>query len=106
MAAAKTPLLAIEVAYASPAEQLVQRLAVPPGTTLEQAVARSGLIERFGELAAAPLRLGVFGRLRDPQEPVCAGDRVEIYRALLTDPKEARRRRASRKAGRGAVRRG
>ncbi|MEK6805131.1 MAG: RnfH family protein [Pseudomonadota bacterium] len=67
-------------------------LEVRAGTTLRQAVEKSG----FG--GQPPLRLGVFGRARKPDEPVKEGDRIEVYRELLIDPKDARRRRAAKKS--------
>jgi putative ubiquitin-RnfH superfamily antitoxin RatB of RatAB toxin-antitoxin module len=84
----------IEVAWAGPEEQWLVRLDVAPGTTLEQAVRRSGFLERLGPAAPVPLKLGVFGRPKASDAVVEEGDRVEIYRELVADPKEARRRRA------------
>ena len=91
------PLIEIEVAYAAAARQTVVRLAVPPGCSLRQAVERSGLLPQYPEIDLETSRLGVFGRLRQPEEAVQAGDRVEIYRPLIADPKQARRQRAKRK---------
>jgi putative ubiquitin-RnfH superfamily antitoxin RatB of RatAB toxin-antitoxin module len=87
-------MLDIEVAYATPAEQPVVPLTVPAGSTLRSAVLQSGLLQRFPEIDLERCRVGVFGRLRRLDEPVEDGDRVEIYRPLLADPKEARRQRA------------
>lgn len=86
--------VAIEVACALPGRQVVVRLEVPVGTTLLEAVQRSGLPGRFPEIEVDPARLGVFGKLRKPDEAVKSGDRVEIYRPLKIDPKEQRRQRA------------
>ena len=77
------PLIEIEVAYAAAARQTVVRLAVPPGCSLRQAVERSGLLPQYPEIDLETSRLGVFGRLRQPEEAVQAGDRVEIYRPLI-----------------------
>jgi putative ubiquitin-RnfH superfamily antitoxin RatB of RatAB toxin-antitoxin module len=95
MASAET--VTVEVAYAGEREQIVQWTEVPSGATLAQAIDRSGLLQRFPEIDLARNAVGVFGRLRDLRDTVAAGDRVEIYRALLADPKEARRRRVVRK---------
>lgn len=81
------------VAYAAAGQQF--HLAVPfaPGMTAWDAVEQSGICQ----LADLPetLQLGIFGaRLQDPQQPLAAGDRVEIYRALTVNPKEIRRKRA------------
>ena len=88
-------LLAVEVVYATPLAQTVVTLRVPAGTTVAEAFERSGLPRRFPEIGPAA-KLGVFGRLVDPNTFVCDGDRVEIYRPLVADPKQARRRRAAR----------
>ena len=87
--------LAIEVAYARPGVQRVVRLEVSPGTTLRGAVEQSGVLEEFPEIDLARSALGVFGTVRGPEEPVRAGDRVEIYRPLAADPKQRRRERAA-----------
>jgi putative ubiquitin-RnfH superfamily antitoxin RatB of RatAB toxin-antitoxin module len=54
------------------------------------------VLEEFGDIDLAAVRVGVFGRLVDLGRAVAAGDRIEIYRPLTADPKEARRRRARR----------
>jgi putative ubiquitin-RnfH superfamily antitoxin RatB of RatAB toxin-antitoxin module len=89
--------LAVEVVYALPEQQVVVALNVPAGSSLYEAARLSGLAERFGfELEAAGL--GVFGKLeKAPRERVVrAGERVEIYRPLLIDPKAARQARADK----------
>ena len=87
-------LLRIEVVYATPAAQAVVELSVPRGTSAAQAVERSGLARRFPEIGAAA-KLGVFGRVVPPESPLSDGDRVEIYRPLVADPKQARVTRAT-----------
>lgn len=89
--------IAIEVVYAREEEQILIPLEVPDGTTLEEAVKFSGLAERFTELSRMDLKLGVFGELGKPGQIVKPGDRVEIYRPLLHDPKDSRRQRAQGK---------
>lgn len=90
-------LLAIEVAYAKPEEQVIVNLNVPEGTTAEQAVQLSGLLSRFPEISLTELKVGIFGVICKLEQRVKQGDRVEIYRPLLNDPKEARRQRALKK---------
>ena len=90
-------LIEIEVAYAKPEEQAVIAIKVRQGTTLMHAVEASGLLVRFPEIIHTDLRLGVFGVVCKPEQVVKQGDRVEIYRALIHDPKEARRQRALKK---------
>jgi len=89
-----TRLIEIEVACATPRRQVVLSLSVPEGCTVGEAVERSGVLRQFPELEPERCKMGVFGSLRKPGDPVAAGDRVEIYRALLADPKQARRQRA------------
>ena len=65
--------------------------------TAAQAVRASGLLEEFPELGCQVLALGIYGRRVDPGHLLRAGDRVEIYRPLKVDPREARRRAAGRR---------
>lgn len=86
----------VEVAYVGPEGQFLIAFDVPPGTTLDDAIERSGLLQRVPGLVPDPRRIGVFGKLKPPQTPVAAGDRIEVYRPLLADPRESRRQRAAR----------
>jgi len=86
--------IAVQVVYALPAEPTVVHLRVSAGTTLKEAIELSGLLDRYREIDLGAQRIGVFGQLRALTDPVRAGDRVEIYRPLRVDPKDARRRRA------------
>ena len=90
----------VEVAYAPPSRQEVIEIAARPGSTIEQVIHESGLLERFPEIDLARNRVGIFGEIASLRDPVRDGDRVEIYRPLLADPKEARRRRAERRTNR------
>ena len=85
----------IEVACATPQRQAVVRLTVPRGCTVGEAMERSGLLREFPELRKEELKMGVFGSLRKPEDPVEPGDRVELYRPLIADPKQARRQSES-----------
>jgi hypothetical protein len=87
--------LKASVVYARPDRQWVVEVEMPAGATLAETVERSGLRERCPELAAGPLQLGVFHRRRDGASALRDGERIEIYRPLTADPKEARRRRAA-----------
>ena len=84
----------VEVVYAQPREQTVVTLTMPAGSSVEEAVALSGLRTRFPDLETA--RLGVYGRVVPANTVLSDGDRVEIYRPLIADAKHARRRRAAR----------
>ncbi len=83
-------LIDIEVACAWPEKQVIRSLRVPVGTTARQALHLSGLEEVFTTIDIRIVSLGIFGRVvSDDYEP-CAGERVEVYRSLRRDPREAR----------------
>lgn len=85
----------VEVAYAEHDKQLIKSLEVDQGTTAIQAVQASGIAEEFPVLDGdAELELGIFSKKCLPDDVLQPGDRVEIYRPLLIDPKEARRLKA------------
>jgi len=87
----------VEVAYALPEEQVLISLDVDQGTTAEQAVKLSGVLEKFPEIDLAKNKLGIFGKAVKSGEVLRDKDRVEIYRPLIADPKESRRKRAEKK---------
>lgn len=90
----------VEVVY-SPAERTVEcvELELPEGSTAGAALAASGLLQRHPGIDAEHQRLGVWGRPCGAQEPLHEGDRLELYRPLKIDPKEARRLRQQRQGG-------
>jgi putative ubiquitin-RnfH superfamily antitoxin RatB of RatAB toxin-antitoxin module len=87
-------MVEVEVVYAKPEEQAIITLAMPEDASVEDAIKASGLLERFPEVAMSELKVGIFGVACKLDQPVREADRIEIYRALLHDPKEARRQRA------------
>lgn len=87
-------MIGVEVAYATPDRQRVVALTVPLGCTVLEAVERSGLRDEFPSMEVDSDALGIFGRKVPAGQELRQGDRVEIYRPLIADPKEARRRRA------------
>ena len=87
----------VEVCYAQANEPLNVALEVAAGTSLRQAIQQSGLLPRHPEIDLAINAVGIFGRVRGLDELVSDGDRVEIYRPLSIDPKEARRRAARKR---------
>lgn len=95
-------MIRVEVAYALPDEQKIVALNVPEGTTVHQAVLLSKLHEHFSQINPETDPVGIFGKsVKDPHTALLrAGDRVEIYRPLLADPKEIRARKAAEKAAR------
>jgi hypothetical protein len=88
-------VLQIELVYAGVDNILRIPLQVTEGTTIRQALALSGMLEQCPEIDPERNKLGIFSKLCDPDTVVAAGDRVEVYRPVTADPKQARRRRAS-----------
>ena len=95
--------ITVEVAYALPDRQKIIELQVVPGTTAMEAVMKSGIVGLFPEIEPAAAQMGIFGQslgtrgLKGPDEYVMEPmDRVEIYRPLIADPKEVRKRRAEK----------
>ena len=91
--------LRIEVAYALRERQLLVALDVEEGATVRLAVERSGILQRAPGIDLANARVGIFGKITRLDAPLRNGDRVEIYRPLIADPKQARRDRAGRRRG-------
>jgi putative ubiquitin-RnfH superfamily antitoxin RatB of RatAB toxin-antitoxin module len=87
--------MTVEVAYALPQEQVILSIEAEAGITAQQAIERSGILERFPEIDLASAKVGVFGKLAKQDAQLSPGDRVEIYRPLIADPKEARKKRAA-----------
>jgi len=90
-----TKTIRVEVAYARPDEQVIIPLDVPEGTTLEHAIGLSRIQERFPEIDLTSAKVGIFGKLSKLSATLQAGDRVEIYRPLIADPKAVRKQRAA-----------
>ena len=86
----------VEVVYALPQAQTVLRLNVPDGTTIAEAIAASGVLARHPEIDAPTMRAGIFGQRKALTTRLTDGDRIEIYRPLIADPKQARHARARR----------
>ena len=85
----------VEVAYAKLHEQVLLELHVETGTTAQQAIERSGILARFPEIDLEQNKIGIFGKATSLNTPLQEGDRVEIYRPLIADPKEQRKKRAA-----------
>ena len=84
-----------EVARARPVRQLFVVVELDAGATLEQAIRASGMLEQFPDIDLAVNKVGVFGKLGKLSDTLLDGDRVEIYRPLIADPKEVRKQRAA-----------
>ena len=93
----------VDVVFARPERQILRRVRLPAGSTVEDALAASGLAEELGkELGNLGLRpAGIYGKAVPARTIVRDGDRVEIYRPLRADPKDLRRLRAAKKRAKG-----
>lgn len=87
----------IQVCYATPEHQVLRDLSVPVGTSVHRAILQSGLLQSAPEIDLSVLRVGIYGKLKNLDTLLNDGDRVEIYRPLIADPKESRRKRAEKK---------
>jgi len=88
-------ILNVEVCYALPEKQLLIPLKLPEGATLQQALEASGILEKHPEIDLKKNKFGIFAKLSKPDTVLRAGDRIEIYRPLIADPKEVRKQRAA-----------
>lgn len=88
-------MISVEVAHATPEKQKIIVVEVPEGTTVIEAVERSGIRSEFDGIRIDEKMLGIFSRKVKPDQVLKAGDRVEVYRPLIADPKEVRRQRAA-----------
>jgi putative ubiquitin-RnfH superfamily antitoxin RatB of RatAB toxin-antitoxin module len=86
--------ISVEVVYALPHQQPLLQVRLAEGATVEDAIRASGLLEAFPEIDLAKNKVGIFSKLVKLDEKVRDRDRVEIYRPLIADPKEVRRKRA------------
>lgn len=94
-------MIEVEVAYALPHKQKIYALLVEKGTTALEAAKRSAVVKDFADVDLDTAKMGIFGQtVKSPSDHTLrAGDRVEIYRPLIADPKEVRRKRAAKAAG-------
>lgn len=90
--------ITVEVAYALPEKQYLRRVTLDAGATVEQAIAASGLLALRTDIDLAKNKVGVYSRPVKLTDALSDGDRVEIYRPLIADPKELRRQRAENAA--------
>lgn len=90
--------ITVEVAYALPEKQYLQKVTLEAGSTVEQAIVASGLLALRTDISLDTNKVGIYSRPVKLQDEVHDGDRVEIYRPLIADPKALRRQRAE-KAG-------
>lgn len=93
--------IAVQVCHALPDSTFLRSLRVPAGTTIGQAVAQSGLLQDIPGIDLAINMVGIYGKRKPLDTVLHEHDRVEVYRPLQADPKEARRRRAGGKPAKG-----
>ncbi|MEO0442535.1 MAG: RnfH family protein [Pseudomonadota bacterium] len=95
-----TEMIEVEVAYALPDKQKIYTLLVEKGTTVLEAAKRSAIATDFPGVDLDTVKMGIFGQaVKAPaSQALERGDRVEVYRPLIADPKEARRKRAAKAA--------
>ena len=86
--------VSVEIGYALPDRQVLVPLTVPAGTTVGEAIRLSGVLDAFPEIDLARNKVGIFGRLCPLEREMQDGERAEIYRPLVADPKEVRRKLA------------
>lgn len=89
-------MISVEIVFALPTKATTLTVDVVQGTTAEQAVIQSGIIEKCPEIDPTALTLGVWNRTVKAYYELKDGDRIEIYRPLIADPKDARRKRAEK----------
>jgi len=87
-------MIEVEVAYATPEKQEIVVVSLAAGANAAEAISASGLRRKFPELGMGELAVGLFAKPCQMDQVLASGDRVEIYRPLLNDPKDARRQRA------------
>lgn len=92
----KNNIIEIEVAYATPITQRILVVKLEEGSTIEQAIVQSGILSLFPEIDLTKQKVGVFSQQKSLNDIVRQGDRVEVYRPLTIDPKEARRKRVKK----------
>jgi len=89
--------ITVEVAYARPDMQVILPIEVEAGTSLVEAIHISGILEQFSDIDMAKNKRGIFGKIATDDTVLREHDRIEIYRPLIADPKESRRKRAEKK---------
>ena len=87
----------VYVAYATPVAEFIHPMRVAPGTTIGQAIEGSGVLARFPEISLVTQPVGIYGKKKTLETVLRERDRIEIYRPLLADPKDSRRKRAAKK---------
>jgi putative ubiquitin-RnfH superfamily antitoxin RatB of RatAB toxin-antitoxin module len=90
-------MLQVYVCYANPEREYEHTMRVEPGTTIGQAIEQSGVLQEFPEINLVTQPVGIYAKKKTLETVLRERDRVEIYRPLVADPKDSRRRRAEKK---------
>ena len=90
-------VIVVEVVYVKPEQQKIVEIKITKGSSIEQAIIESGMLLEYPEIDLKKLEVGIFGKVLKKDHIIKSGDRIEIYRPLIQDPKEARRNRAAGK---------
>lgn len=98
-AAQSTDALQVYVVYATPKDEFIHPMRVAPGTTIGQAIEGSGVLARFPEINLVTQPVGIYGKKKTLDTVLRERDRVELYRPLVADPKDSRRKRAAKRQG-------
>ena len=88
-------VITLEVAYANPKKQIIISFQAPKDISVKEAIALSGIEQKFNEIDLTKNQLGIFGKITSLETKLKHKDRIEIYRPLIADPKEIRRKRAT-----------
>lgn len=97
-----TEALQVYVCYATPEREWLRPMQVPPGTTIGEAIERSGVLQDFPEINLTTQPVGVYAKKKTLDTVLRERDRIEIYRPLVADPKDSRRKRAAKKESNAA----
>lgn len=95
-AAAISDMITVEVAFALPERQALLTLEVASDTCVEQIIRQSGILQQFPQINLSEQKVGIWSRPVKLSDTAKEGDRIEIYRPLIADPKDLRRRRAEK----------
>ena len=87
--------ITIEVAYANPKKQIIISFQAPKNISVKEAITLSGIEKKFNEIDLSKNQLGIFGKITSLDAKLKHKDRIEIYRLLIADPKEIRRKKAT-----------
>ncbi len=93
----------VQVCYATPDLEILRDVTVPADATVLDAIKQSGVLQVVPEIDLTVCRVGIYGKLKTLDTALRERDRIELYRSLIADPKESRRKRAEKKADRNAA---